>query len=187
MVLCCVASFGCASASVFDASTTAGATTASNHFGFDLYARAKGPDGNMICSPASASIALTMASAGARGKTQAEMTRVLHLDAQTLAAAHVSFANLLAGSTDMALLSISFPQMVQLKQQWTASNVGTVGYTVALSASMNGGTSISYTASGFPQAGSPLAALTSGTVTITGGNQTRTVTIDPVTGKASRS
>ena len=96
MVLCGLVSLGCASASVFDASTTAGAATASNHFGFDLYARAKIPDRNVICSPASASIALTMASAGARGKTQAEMTRVLHLDAQTLAAAHLSFANLLA-------------------------------------------------------------------------------------------
>ena len=96
LVVCCLASFGCASASVFDASTTAGAATASNHFGFDLYARAKVPDGNVICSPASASIALTMASAGAQGETQAEMMRVLHLDAQTLAVAHVSFANLLA-------------------------------------------------------------------------------------------
>jgi serpin B len=89
-------SLGCASSAVFDASTTAGAANASNRFGFELYARAESPDRNVICSPASASIALTMAAAGARGQTQAEMTRVLRLDPQTLAAAHLSFANLLA-------------------------------------------------------------------------------------------
>ena len=95
-VLCGLVSLGCASGAVFDASTTAGAANASNRFGFDLYARAESPDRNVICSPASASIALTMASAGARGKTQAEMVQVLHLDAQTLAAAHASFASLLS-------------------------------------------------------------------------------------------
>ena len=68
-----------------------------------------------------------------------------------------------------------------------AVNLNTIGYSVALSASLNGGTTLSYTASGVPQAGSPLVALTSGTITITSGNQTKTVTIDPVTGKARRS
>ncbi len=68
-----------------------------------------------------------------------------------------------------------------------AVNLNTIGYSVALSASLNGGTTLSYTASGVPQAGSPLVALTSGTITITSGNQTKTVTIDLVTGKARRS
>ena len=48
----------------------AAAVAASNEFGFALYARLKadqGP-GNLICSPISASIALTMAWAGARGR-----------------------------------------------------------------------------------------------------------------------
>ncbi len=68
-----------------------------------------------------------------------------------------------------------------------AVNLTTLGYSVALSASINGGASLTYNASGVPQAGSPLVALTSGTITITSGNQTKTVTIDPVTGKARRS
>jgi serine protease inhibitor len=95
VVLCGLVSFGCASASIFDASTPAGAASASNHFGFDLYTQATTPDKNVVCSPAGASIALTMASAGALGRTQAEMARVLHVDVQTLAAAHLTFANLL--------------------------------------------------------------------------------------------
>ena len=68
-----------------------------------------------------------------------------------------------------------------------AVDLATIGYTVSLSASINGGASVTYTAAGVPQAGSPLTALTSGTITITNGNQTRTITIDPVTGKAQRS
>ena len=68
-----------------------------------------------------------------------------------------------------------------------AVNLNTIGYSVALSASLNGGATLAYTANGVPQAGSPLVALTSGTITITRGTQTKTVTIDPVTGKARRS
>ena len=43
------------------------ASSASNQFGFELYARIKQPGGNTLCSPVSASIALTMAAA--RGRT----------------------------------------------------------------------------------------------------------------------
>ena len=68
-----------------------------------------------------------------------------------------------------------------------AVNLTTIGYSVALATSINGGASLTYNASGVPQAGSPLVALTSGTITITNGNQIKTVTIDPVTGKARRS
>jgi serpin B len=81
---------------VLDGLTAAGAVGASNRFGFDLYARAKSRDQNLICSPASAAVALTMTLAGARGSTQAQMAGVLHLDASKAADAHASFASLLA-------------------------------------------------------------------------------------------
>jgi serpin B len=84
---------GCAS--MFDASTPAGATMASNRFGLDLYGRVKADGENLICSPASASFALAMASAGARGETAVEMTRVLHIDATKAAETHHSFGRLL--------------------------------------------------------------------------------------------
>jgi serpin B len=84
---------GCAS--TFDASTVAGAVASTNHFGFDLYRRAGAGRGNVICSPASAAVALTMATAGARGETQAQMVRVLRLQPARLDAAHDSFAGLL--------------------------------------------------------------------------------------------
>jgi hypothetical protein len=45
------------------------AAHATNHFGFDLYARVRDAPGtgNVLCSPVSASIALAMTAAGARG------------------------------------------------------------------------------------------------------------------------
>lgn len=49
------------------------AATASNQFGYDLYQRLRGKDGNLIFSPASAEFALAMASAGACGETLAQM------------------------------------------------------------------------------------------------------------------
>jgi serpin B len=48
-------------------------------FGLELYSKLREKDGNLICSPYSASAALAMTSAGARGETAAEMARVLHL------------------------------------------------------------------------------------------------------------
>ena len=93
-------SLDCASglwgAKALDASTTEGATAASNAFGFDLYARLKHDGDNLICSPLSASVALNMASAGARGATRAEMLSVLHVDPQRAAETHASFGGLLA-------------------------------------------------------------------------------------------
>jgi serpin B len=71
----------------------AGAATATNGFGFDLYDELRKAPGNLIFSPASAEVALAMASAGARGETLDEMARVLrvvHLDD-----AHASFGDLL--------------------------------------------------------------------------------------------
>jgi serpin B len=71
------------------------AATASNRFGFDLYARVSGEDRNVIVSPLSASVALSMTAAGARGETLAQMSRVLHVS--ELEDAHRSFGELLTG------------------------------------------------------------------------------------------
>jgi serine protease inhibitor len=87
---------GLSSVRAVDASTAEGATAASNAFGFDLYARLKQDGDNLICSPFSAAVALNMASAGARGKTRAEMLNVLHVDPQRAAETHASFGGLLA-------------------------------------------------------------------------------------------
>jgi serpin B len=69
------------------------AAAACNLFGFDLYAKAKANDQNLVLSPLSAAAALAMAAAGARGETLAQMTRVLHVDG--LADAHGAFGHLL--------------------------------------------------------------------------------------------
>jgi serpin B len=62
-------------------------------FALNLYAQlvAKDPKGNHFLSPFSISTALAMAAAGARGETQAEMVRTLHLPDQ----AYVAFGALL--------------------------------------------------------------------------------------------
>lgn len=57
----------------------AAAAAAVNAFGLDLYRRLveDDPDGGLVLSPASIQVALAMARAGARGKTAAEMDRVM--------------------------------------------------------------------------------------------------------------
>lgn len=72
------------------------AVAASNKFGFELYARIKAGRGNVVYSPISASIALTMAWAGARGETQRQMGRVLALGSMDPGQAHPAYAALLA-------------------------------------------------------------------------------------------
>lgn len=86
---------GLAGVRAVDASTPEGATTASNAFGFDLYARVKHDGDNLICSPLGAAVALNMASAGARGTTLTEMLSVLRVDPQRAAETHASFGGLL--------------------------------------------------------------------------------------------
>jgi len=51
----------------------------SNAFGFDLYQRLRRAPGNLVISPASITTALTMTWGGAKGKTAAQMKKVLHL------------------------------------------------------------------------------------------------------------
>ena len=54
--------------------------SSSNALGFDLYGRVKTAPGNLAMSPASISAALAMTFGGARGETEAQMKRVLHVD-----------------------------------------------------------------------------------------------------------
>ena len=54
------------------------AATALNAFGVDLYAQIRTADGNLVVSPASIALALSMARAGAKGTTASEMDKVLH-------------------------------------------------------------------------------------------------------------
>jgi hypothetical protein len=54
--------------------------SSSNAMGFDVYGRVKSTPGNLVMSPASMSAALAMTYGGARGETEAQMKRVLHLE-----------------------------------------------------------------------------------------------------------
>ena len=67
-----------------------------NQFAMDLYAQLdrEQPGKNLFFSPTSISVALAMTAAGARGPTQSEMAKVLHLDAD-LAQAHAHYHQLL--------------------------------------------------------------------------------------------
>ena len=62
-------------------------------FAVDLYAKLKAEEGNLFFSPYSISTALAMTYAGARGKTQEQMSKVLHFgpDAEAL---HAAFGRL---------------------------------------------------------------------------------------------
>jgi serpin B len=59
------------------------AATAVDAFGFDLYKTGLAPDGNVVFSPLSVALALSMAQAGAGGETAAQMDAVLHSAAGT--------------------------------------------------------------------------------------------------------
>ena len=67
-----------------------------NQFAVDLYAQLDREQSgkNLFFSPTSISVALAMTAAGARGPTQSEMAKVLHLDAD-LAQAHAHYHQLL--------------------------------------------------------------------------------------------
>jgi serpin B len=70
------------------------AADANNRFGLDLYARLRDQPGNVFFSPYSIETALAMTSAGARGATEEQMARVLHLPADARAR-HDAFADLI--------------------------------------------------------------------------------------------
>ena len=67
-----------------------------NQFAVDMHAQLdrEQPGKNLFFSPTSISLALAMTAAGARGPTQSEMAKVLHLDAD-LAQAHTHYHQLL--------------------------------------------------------------------------------------------
>jgi serine protease inhibitor len=90
-----------------DPARAAAAARAMNGFGFDLYGAVSGGSGNMVFSPASVAIALSMARAGALGLTAEEMDRVLGgLGSEDLAdAANALDAALAARSGTFADLS----------------------------------------------------------------------------------
>ncbi len=56
-----------------------GPAQANNHFGFDLYEKIPSQSGNVVFSPHSIAEALALVHAGARGKTAAAMSKVLHI------------------------------------------------------------------------------------------------------------
>jgi serpin B len=62
-------------------SALSSAVTANNAFAVDLYGRVRGgaPNDNLLTSPLSASLALTMAYAGAAGETATQMASALHI------------------------------------------------------------------------------------------------------------
>ena len=72
------------SPSKIDPAAVAGAAEANNAFAFDLYSRllaAQPSPSNVLTSPISASLALTMSYAGAQGQTATEMATALHFGA----------------------------------------------------------------------------------------------------------
>jgi serpin B len=69
-------------ASSIDPAAVSAAAASNNAFAFDLYARVlarQTTPGNLLTSPISASLALTMTYAGAQGQTATEMATALHL------------------------------------------------------------------------------------------------------------
>ena len=70
-------------ASAISAQSLGAAVTANNAFALDLYAHvsAASPTSNLLTSPFSASLVLTMAYAGAQGQTATEMATALHFGA----------------------------------------------------------------------------------------------------------
>ncbi len=74
-------------------------TPASNAFAVDLYQRVRGEPGNLFFSPASIEIALAMTTAGARGETAEQMSRVLHIEGDA-AAFHDAAARMLTSWND---------------------------------------------------------------------------------------
>jgi serpin B len=94
-------------ASQVSAATLAAAVSANNGFAVDLYGQLLGGAGtsNLLTSPLSASLALSMAYAGAQGQTATQMATVLHAPASpaTLFQGQDALAQALAGRGPAAL------------------------------------------------------------------------------------
>ena len=80
------------------------ATSAINRLGLEIYAHTAKADQNLLLSPYSIQSALTMAYAGADGKTREEMSRALHFPADD-APLQLSFATLTRALTAIAARS----------------------------------------------------------------------------------
>ena len=83
----------------------------SNAFGFDLYQLLRQEPGNLVMSPASLTLALTMTWGGARGETADQMRKVLHLEGT----ADEVFAT--AGRLASALQDPSHPLVLRIANQ----------------------------------------------------------------------
>ena len=70
---------GCVWSPAEDISSTTSLVEANNKFAFDIYQVLKKEEGNIFFSPFSIATALTMTLTGARGNTELEMQKVLHL------------------------------------------------------------------------------------------------------------
>lgn len=81
-----------------DVKTLARGNTA---FAADLFGQVRTKSGNLFCSPLSISAALAMTSAGAKGETLTEITKVLHLP-ESQEATHAGFAALMEQLTPSA-------------------------------------------------------------------------------------
>ncbi|MGE3805548.1 MAG: serpin family protein [Gemmataceae bacterium] len=68
--------------------------TGDNRFAFELYGKIRDQEGNLFLSPYSISTALAMTSAGARGTTDAEMVKTMHLIPEQ-AKRHAAFGELI--------------------------------------------------------------------------------------------
>src|SRR5262245_17402323 len=79
------------------------AATATNQVGLDLFRQlaTQQPTGNLVLSPYSIESALALAYAGADGVTRTEMSRALHLPADT-AVVQAGFATLRTGLDEIA-------------------------------------------------------------------------------------
>ena len=118
---------------------------------------------------------------GAARRIEADINYVQATARFTSATCTLSFSNSPASYTTTGVTQINN------SNQAYSVNLGTLGYAVSITPQINGSSGVTYLADGSPRASVGLAAITSATITITNGNQTRTVTIDPITGRARRS
>ena len=99
---------------------------------------------------------------------------------QTSLATSIQFTLSPAG---YSMTNVAHPHHPTQSYAWSFSEIDSA--VLMSSASFNSGTLLTFNAYGRPLAGSPIGALTAGTVVVTFGTEQFTVTIDPATGEAS--